>query len=220
MACLWVRNTSATTRGIERKAKMVAANEFQTITPQLFFWQEYDPRVKCDLSSVALWTEDGLVFVDPIPLCEGALEELTHERTPTAIVLTSANHERAADQYRRRFGIPVCASAEAAPAMDIPVDRTLQEGEMAPGRMQVVALSSAGKGEIALVGHGTACLGDAVVHLVSHGFSLLPDKYCIDSGRLPNDLRKLLSYDFHILTFAHGDPLVDDARERLQQLLA
>jgi hypothetical protein len=59
-----------------------------------------------------------------------------------------------------------------------------------------------------------------VIHFGSPGFSLLPAKYCADPGGLANDLRKLLSYDFHILTFAHGEPIVQQARERLQKLLA
>src|SRR5688572_20804715 len=199
---------------------MSPADEFQAITPRLFCWQAYDPSVKTDLSSVAISSTEGLVFIDPIPLCDDALEELTNDRKPTAVVLTSANHERSSTEYRRRFGVPIWASAEAARAMEIPVDRTLNEGEAAPGGMNVVALPSAGPGEIALVGDGLACLGDAVINLAPHGFSLLPAKYCVDSRRLPNDLRKLLSYEFRILTFAHGDPLVENARERLQQLLA
>lgn len=199
---------------------MVVAEEFQTVTPRVFSWQAYDPRVKCDLSSVAILTDDGLVFVDPIPLRDEALEELMEGHLPTAIVLTSGNHERAADAYRKRFEIPIWASAAAETAMEIRVDCSLEEGATAPGRMSVLPLPSAGLGEIALVGDGVVCLGDAIINLATHGFSLLPAKYCVNPLLLPNELRKLLSYEFRILTFAHGDPLVEHARERLQQLLA
>ena len=199
---------------------MVVAEEFQTITPRVFSWQAYEPRVKCDLSSVAILADDGLVLVDPIPLRDEALEELIEGRLPTAIVLTSGNHERAADSYRKRFEIPIWASAAAEAALEIRVDHTLEEGATVPGKMRVVSLQSAGPGEIALVGDGVICLGDAIINLASHGFSLLPARYCVNPQLLPNDLRKLLSYDFRILTFAHGDPLVEHARERLQQLLA
>ena len=86
--------------------------------------------------------------------------------------------------------------------------------------MNVVSLPSAGPGEVALIGEAVICIGDAIINLASHGFSLLPAKYCVNPRLLPNELRKLLSYEFRILTFAHGDPLVEHARERLQQLLA
>jgi glyoxylase-like metal-dependent hydrolase (beta-lactamase superfamily II) len=199
---------------------MIAADEFQTITPRVFSWQAYDPRVKCDLSSVALQTTDGLVLVDPIPLRDEALDELTRGRPVRAILLTSGNHERAAESYRKRFNVPVWASEEAARSVEITVDHSFKKGELAPGGMSVVELFAAGPGEVALVGDGLVCLGDAVINLASHGFSLLPAKYCVNSRLLPNDLRKLLSYEFRILTFAHGDPLIEHARERLQQLLA
>ena len=37
---------------------------------------------------------------------------------------------------------------------------------------------------------------------------------------LRESLRKLLSYEFDVLTFAHGTPLVGQARRRLELLLA
>jgi hypothetical protein len=199
---------------------MIVADEFQTVTSGVFSWQTYDPRVKCDLSSVALQTKDGLVLVDPIPLRDEALNELIDGRPVRAIVLTSGNHARAAESYRKRFNVPVWASEEAARSIEITIDHRLKEGELAPGGMSVVEVFAAGPGEVALVGDGLVCLGDAVINLASHGFSLLPAKYRVNPRLLPNDLRKLLSYEFRILTFAHGDPLVEHARERLQQLLA
>jgi hypothetical protein len=199
---------------------MIVADEFQAVTSRVFSWQAYDPQVKCDLSSVALAMGEGLVLVDPIPLRDAALEELTEGRPVGAIVLTSGNHERAAEIYRERYQVPIWASEEAARSMEISVDRHLKEGELAPGGMSVQGVFAAGPGEIALVGDGVVCLGDAIINLASHGFSLLPAKYCVNPLLLPNELRKLLSYEFDILTFAHGDPLVERPRERLQLLLA
>ena len=198
---------------------MATAADFQRVTPELFHWQAYEPAVKCDLSACAITTQDGLVFVDPIPLAEPALSNLAGAGKPLAVLLTSGNHERAADEFRIRFEIPICASATAAAAMTTRIDRVINDDELAPGGLRAVGVPSAGPGEVAFVGNGIACIGDALIHLESHGFALLPDKYCADSVRLPNDLRKLLSYDFHILTFAHGAPLTEQARQRLETLL-
>jgi hypothetical protein len=198
---------------------VATATEFQIVAPGLFHWQAYEPAVKCDLSACALVTPDGLLFVDPTPLADPALEKIAAEASLLAILLTNGNHERAADEYRRRFKIPVCATAVAASEMSITVDRILVEGEMAPGGMKVVGVPSAGAGEVALIGHGVACIGDALINLDGHGFTLLPAKYCVDAGLLLNDLRKLLSYDFRILTLAHGTPLTERPRQRLETLL-
>src|SRR5262245_21558765 len=76
MAPSSARSTLATTTGTNGTV-VIRADEFQTVTPRVFSWQAYDPQVKCDLSSVALLTEEGLVLVDPIPLRDEALNQLT-----------------------------------------------------------------------------------------------------------------------------------------------
>jgi hypothetical protein len=63
-------------------------------------------------------------------------------------------------------------------------------------------------------------LGDALIHLPPYGFTLLPEKYCTDAREMRLALGKLLRFPFQILTFAHGLPLVSEARQRLAHLLA
>ena len=198
---------------------MAVATEFQTVTPLLFAWHAFEPAVKCDLSSCALDGADGLVFIDPIALSEAALSRLLLGRKPRAIILTNGNHTRAAAAFRDRLGVKVLASADAS-GLEIVPDETLTEGQIAPGALEVIRLPGAGPGEIALVGQGVACVGDALIHLPPEGLRLLPDKYCADAEQMRHSLRKLLSYQFQVMTFAHGAPLVGAARRQLEQLLA
>jgi len=198
---------------------LVTASDFQPVTPKLFVWHAYEPEVKCELSSCALNGPDGLTFIDPIALAAPALGRLLHGRRPCAIILTNANHARAAEQLRASLRIPVFASVEAE-GLDIVPDVTLTDRQSAPGGRQVVALPGAGSGEIALVGSDVACIGDALINLAPEGFRTLPEKYCEDAGQLRRSLRKLLSYEFQLMTFAHGVPLIGGARQQLAQLLA
>ena len=198
---------------------MPVATDFQTITPTLFAWQAFDPAVKCDLSSCALDTADGLIFIDPIALPEAALGRLLHGRKPRAIVLTNGNHTRAGGALRERLGVKIFASHDAA-GLEITPDETLIEGQIAPGEMEVIALPGAGPGEIALIGLDVACVGDALIHLPPEGLRLLPDKYCANPEQMRRSLRKLLSCDFQVMTFAHGAPLIGEAHKKLEQLLA
>jgi hypothetical protein len=186
----------------------------------VFFWQAYDPSVKCPLSSCAIGTAAGLILVDPIPLGEDALSELAGVGSPAAIVLTNGNHGRAAAAWRDRFGIPVLAPVDAGPDLGVTPDATLADGEFAPGDLRVIALPGAGPGEIGLVGAGVLCLGDAVINIAPEGLRLLPERYCSDARRLPISLRKLLSCEFDVVTFAHGTPLVAQARQLLEPLFA
>lgn len=198
---------------------MTTAQEFRKITTAIFSWQAYEPAVKCDLSSCAITTPAGLVFVDPIPLEERALRVLLAGNPAAAIVLTNGNHARAASEFRERLGVKVFANADAGELGLVP-DATLADGDVVAGGMRVVALPGAGPGEIALLGDGVVCVGDALIHLAPEGFRLLPAKYCSDATRLADSLRKLLCYQFDVMTFAHGAPLVGRARHRLELLLA
>ncbi len=199
---------------------MARADEIHEVRPGLFFWQAYAPEVKVDLSCCACRTAQGLVLIDPIPLVKLALEELLLAGKPEAIVLTSGNHARAADDYRRRFSIPIHAHADAVAELGLSVDHLLADGETALEEFTVITLPGAAPGEVALHHGDTLHLGDALIHLPPLGFSLLPDKYCIDPGEMRRSLGKLLRFPCEVLTFAHGLPIVAHARQRLSQLLA
>ena len=198
---------------------MAFAIDFQTITPSLYAWHAYEPAVKCELSSCALDTGDGLIFIDPIELSETAFTNLLHGRKPKAIILTNENHTRAAENFRARLGVKVFASDDAI-GLDIIPDEMLAHSQDAPGKLQIISLPGAAAGEIALVGNGIVCIGDALIHLPPDGLRILPDKYCANPAQLRHSLRKLLSCDFQVMTFAHGAPLVESARQKLEQLLA
>ena len=197
---------------------MAIAADFQSVTPSLFTWQAYEPSVKCDLSSCAIATDAGLIFMDPIELSEPAFAMLLLGRKPAAIILTNGNHTRAAEKFRTLLRVKIFAARDAG-GLDVIPDATLADGQDAPGGMKVIALPGAGPGEIALVGHGIACIGDALIHLPPEGLRLLPDKYCADAAQNRESLRKLLSCDFQVMTFAHGAPVVEAARTKLESLL-
>lgn len=194
---------------------MVIAEEYREIAPGVFAWKAYDTSVRCDLWSTAFTTPGGLIVVDPVELRPelGVRFE--------AIILTSGNHERAAAVFRERLQIPIWAPLEAIPALDgLHVDHPFDEGDVLPGGWTAIKIPSAGPGEVALFGDGVLCFGDAVINLPSTGLALLPEKYCKNAPGLRDDVRKLLSCDFEIVTFAHGEPIVENAKQRLQQLLA
>jgi glyoxylase-like metal-dependent hydrolase (beta-lactamase superfamily II) len=200
---------------------MPTAAEFQLVTPHLAFWQAYEPAVKCDLSCCATVTPAGLVFIDPIPLARPALAELAHLAPPVAIVCTNGNHARAAEEYRARFSIPICAHAAAVAELGLAVDRELRDGDVIGESLTVLELPGAGPGEIALhSAEGAMHVGDALIHIEPMGFALLPDKYCADAREMRHSLGKLLRFDFELLSFAHGLPLAAKARRRLESLLA
>jgi len=192
---------------------MHAALEYETVRPGLFFWQVYEPAVKTDLCCCAVETPEGLVFCDPVPLAAGALEELVEGRTPRAVLLTNGNHERDAAGFARWLGVEVWAGTGARG--EVAATRWVEEGEVLFGGVEAVGLEGFAAGEMAYRLDGLLVVGDALVNVEPYGFSMLPEKYCSDAKLGRGSLRKLLGYPVEVLTFAHGLPIVAQARERL-----
>lgn len=198
---------------------MVSSTDFDSLREGVFFWQAYDPAVKVDLSCCARRTESGLVFIDPIPLAQDALEKLCASCQPSGIVLTNGNHERAARKFRDRFQIPIWGHRDAQGELGGCLDHLVEDGESIFGELSVIALPGAGSGEVALHGGSFLHLGDALIHLPQTGLAVLPSKYCAHLKELRRSLRKLLSFQFEALTFAHGLPIIAHGFQRISQLL-
>jgi glyoxylase-like metal-dependent hydrolase (beta-lactamase superfamily II) len=199
---------------------MIFAEEFHSITPTLFHWSLFDPKVKCDLTSHAWQSEQGLVFFDPTPLAECALAELTEDRYPYAIFLTNSNHARSAEWYKKQFSIPVITSKSSIKELEITPDYTLDDF-LTPKSIQSIPLDGGPTGETAYYIHEEKILilGDALIHLPQTGLAFLPDKYCIDPNQLRVSTQSLLLTSPRFICFAHGSPIVHQAESRLHSLL-
>lgn len=199
---------------------MKPAPEFQRITEHLSIWQNYDPTVKADLFSTAILTSAGLNIVDPIPLAEPQLTALLGSRPLRRVIITNANHHRAAEGFVTRFAVTVCShELAAAPGFAL---EPLSAGDILDDEIEVVEIPGAGRGEIALFHRahgGSLVIGDALINFGSHGFDLLPAKYCENPKQMRGSLAKLLGLDFQRMLFAHGTPITTGAKERLAELL-
>ena len=166
-----------------------------------------------------------LFFVDPIPLAADALAQLTADLSPAGIILTNANHARAAENLRRALAVPVCLHPDAAVEIGLRSAALLPAagGPVFGGAFEAIALPGAAPGEIALYrpdDGGLMIVGDAVINLPSPGFCVLPDKYCADPRRLRRSLAGLAERPFERMLFAHGEPMLAGARQRLAAMLA
>lgn len=206
---------------------MRAADDFHALGHGLFGWSAYDPTVKVDLHAHAvLVANHGLVFIDPVPLRTEALAELLDAagRPETrSVLLTNGNHARAAGWFRDQSGVPVFAPAGAHAALG--ADGLKPDGDAAQGEaLMAIPLPGFGPGEVAYFhpDHGgTLFVGDALINLPApYGFSVLPAKYCADPKLARGSLRALLDVPFTRILFAHGTPVLADARTKLEALLS
>ena len=197
------------------------ALEFAQIRPGLWVWHAYDPAVKTELFSTAISAPSGLCLIDPIPLAKSELATITDASPVGSVVITNANHQRAALDYAGRFLVPVLAHPETLAAMKPHRRGNLSEIASGTG-LEPIEIDGAVAGEIALyqpLHGGTLIVGDALINLDAYGFTFLPSKYCLNQKQMRRSLRKLLSLPMERILFAHGTPIVSRTAERLRQLL-
>ena len=201
---------------------MAIARELVQVTPTLFFWQNYDPAVKADLFSTALVTPSRTLLVDPIPLHESQLLLLSQHGSIAGIVVTNANHQRAATFFSDQFSAPIFALRASFPDRKPSRFVEIGSGTKICDQLEVIAIEGAVAGEIALyqpANGGTLITGDALINFEPYGFTFLPRKYCANEKEMRRSLGKLLLYRAERISFAHGTPILAGAGARLQQLL-
>jgi glyoxylase-like metal-dependent hydrolase (beta-lactamase superfamily II) len=200
----------------------VSPPDFDQISPGLWVWQSYDASIKVDLFSSAILTTAGVYIVDPIPLPDSQLRELSEATKVAGIIVTNANHSRASSTYSDRFSVPILSDPLSFPDSKPARFTESKNGTAIGGELEVLEVAGAVDGEIALYqasNGGTLIVGDALINLEPYGFSLLPRKYCLNEKQMRSSLCKLLARPAERMLFAHGMPIVSGATARLRRLL-
>jgi len=200
----------------------VTAPDFHQLLPGFWVWQAYDSSVKVDLFSSAILTSAGIYIVDPIPLDDADLRELSQAARIAGIIVTNANHLRASSAYSDRFSAPILADPRSFPDLKPARFAEAKNGAAIGGEFEVIQVEGAVAGEIALyhpLNGGTLIFGDALINFEPYGFCLLPRKYCLNEKQMRSSLRSLLTRSAERMLFAHGMPILSGATARLQQLL-
>jgi hypothetical protein len=198
----------------------VAPPEFHQVLPTIWVWHAYDSFAKAELFSTGLLIQAGLYLMDPIRLSDDQLAALTKFGAVAGIIVTNANHRRAAVSYSERFSVPIFAHRQAFSDSKPGQLREVSE-DAAIGDLKVIEIEGAVAGEIALYypsNGGTLVIGDALINFEPYGFTFLPRKYCENEKRMRSSLRQLLARPAERLFFSHGTPILSGATARLRQL--
>lgn len=201
---------------------MKPATKLNQINSSLLGWATFQTQWKVDFNSYALKTKDGVVFIDPTMPAPTIVKQLEALGAPLAIVLTNAHHDRDADAFRKLYDIQIYAHEKAQSDCDTKIDVLVVNGEKLPGSLKAIFLPGVTTSEIALFAKdtgGALLLGDALLNPAGKGLQLLGDDYIEDKKQARQSLAKLLDYNFKIATFAHGDPILKDAKKAITGFL-
>ncbi len=199
-------------------SSLPTASNIAEVLPGVFRWEAYSPAHKVELTSHAIVRDGRLFIFDPIPLADADRKSLLEQGKPAAIILTNANHERAALEWQQSLQVPICASSSAK--LELPAVERISPTQTEWQGWRLHHLAGGAGGEIAFrwPERSLVLLGDAVVNLPTRRLELLPYKYCENPAALRTSLRALGAEPFSNLLMAHGVPLTGDASTRLAGL--
>jgi len=177
----------------------------------MYCWSIFNEVRQIDFNG-HLWIRDGgNVLIDPVPMSEEDLRQFGELGGARWIVITNCDHEREAAFFKERTGAEVVAHAADADAMEVAVDRTVEDGVEIVAGLRVVHLQH-GKspGELALYWPRRKLLlaGDLVVGAPVGKFSLLLDAKLADPPQAALELRKLLRLDFDAILVGDGHSIM------------
>ncbi len=197
------------------------------ILPGVFHWTTPHPKIRIAVSSY--WLDDPGVLVDPLVPVDGGLEWFAARPTPpTAVLLSNRHHYRDSGQFVEAFGCSVhCNRAGLHEFTHGEVAEGFDPGDRLPGGVLAHAIGGICPDESALFlpEKRAIAVADGVVRMDAGAFGFVPDVLMDDPPATKRALlaayaRLLDELEFDHVLLAHGDPLIDDGRRQLAELVS
>ncbi len=191
------------------------------IVDGILTWSWFSEPHGYDFNGHLIRDPGGNFCVDPVEPTEGDLEAILREGV-TRIILTNRNHSRASNRVRARTGAQTAihpGDADHARSQDTEIDDDLTVGGRI-GPLEVIGAAGKSPGEVALLwrDRGILIVGDAIIGNPPGRCGLLPERVMDDPARLRSSVRTLLDLDFDTLLVGDGEPILRDAKARLEEL--
>ncbi len=191
------------------------------IVDGILTWSWFSEPHGYDFNGHLIRDPGGNICIDPVEPTEGELEAIVREGV-TRIILTNRNHSRASNRVRARTGAQTAihaGDADHARSQDTEIDDDLTVGGRI-GPLEVIGAAGKSPGEVALFWRDRAILivGDAIIGNPPGRCGLLPERVMDDPARLRSSVRTLLDLDFDTLLVGDGEPILRDAKARLEEL--
>ena len=193
------------------------------ILNDIFTWPWFSEPHGYNFNGHLIRHAEGNICIDPVEPGEEGLNEIARWGV-ARILVTNRNHSRAANKVRERTGARTAihpADAPHARDQGAMLDDALAVGQTI-GPLVVVEVPGKSPGEVALHWPERRLLivGDAVIGNPSGHCGLLREQVMDDPQRLRQSVRRLLDLDFDTLLVGDGEPILEDAKARLEALVA
>ncbi|MYB94170.1 hypothetical protein F4054_16205 [Candidatus Poribacteria bacterium] len=204
------------------------------LTPNLFTWAEIHGASRnqaYNWNSFLVEDKRNSVraLMDPLPLSESEIQQIDELGGPTHLMLTCAYHERSLIEFKRRWDCQVFIHEDQVDEVEFTFDATFADRDMLWNLLEVVRVPNVRHREevcFYLNNHkGALIIGD----LLSGGRkdSSIPDgkvgvnapEYLVALDKARLSLKVLLRFEFDLMCFGHGSPVVRGAKEVLRHFI-
>ncbi len=193
------------------------------ILPDIFTWPWFSEPHGYNFNGHLIRHAQGNLCIDPVEPGEVELDQIL-DLGVARVLLTNRNHSRAANQIRELTGAETSIhpdDAAHARGQGTVLDDQLMVGTTV-GPLAVVGAPGKSPGEVAFYWPERRLLvaGDAVIGNPPGRCGLLREQVMDDPARLRQSVRALLELDFDVLLVGDGEPILADAKGRLEELVA
>jgi len=189
--------------------------------PDLFAWSAFDEARDVDFSGTFLVHKQGNVAFDPMPMSDHDLAH-AHELGGVAwLVITNADHVRAAAELAVIFGAQIAAPAGDKDKPDLQgvrVARWLDDGDTLQGTTALRMGGSKTPGELAFHLGDTVLCGDLVRGQRAGSLNLLPDPKLSDKAAALASVARLAALEPTAVLVGDGQSVFRDGAARLREI--
>lgn len=162
------------------------------------------------VGSVAYETDGTLVLVDPLVPDDGWRElDRLAEGKRVHVVTTIGFHKRSRETVRERYGAETSRAKANLPAT-----------------IETIEIRNAAERMVWIPEHGALVPGDRLLGAPGGGLRVCPDSWLgylrgrTTPAQLRAELRKLLDLPIRMVLVSHGEPVLRDAKRKLERALA
>ena len=190
------------------------------ILPGLHHWRVVWPGI-WSLESYFLQTEAGSVIVDPIE--STGLDLIDATTDIQAVIVTVGWHERSRRLFGKRTRTPVFVpELDLCMLEDLDSRKVYRDGDILPGELRAIGAPGLTRGENVLLSGtngGTLFVGDCLGTTAKWAPDGMPIGGHPTGHPIPKDtLSHLLDLDFVNLCPGHGDPILGNGKQKLNEL--
>lgn len=195
----------------------------QHLSEDVYSWSVFSEEKQLDFNGLYLACAAGPVVIDPPPPSDADVQEMERLGPPRHIVLTNADHRRAAPEVRDRFGASLWIHAGDAPLVDCPVDATFTDGDVLAEALQILHVPNGktpGESAVYWGARKILILGDAIIGRPAGGLGMLPPQKFADPDAAFAGLQRLGALDVDALLLGDGASILTGGGEVLRAFLA